>query len=125
MRQGITSFTAGPGFVKDQYFANLDRFFKRDIAAISDTDLKPTKPENEDPDEYPTHVNSTFYSVLMKYSACTCSNGTSAVVDQHAIRLRLRANHITLGRQACFDLFFASAPSAWAYWQDIQLQVPM
>jgi hypothetical protein len=116
---------AGPAFARDQYYANLDRFFGRDMASAPDRDQQPTKLENADPDEYPAHVNSTFYSVLMRYSACTCGNGTSAVLEQHAIRLRLRAKHTTLSRQACFDLFFASAPLAWAYWQAIQLRVPM
>ena len=122
-RNGITAFAKGPSAVREQLFKKLDQFSKATMAVVEDDAADRVKTDMPDAEDYPPHVNSSLYSVLMAHSLCTCSSGCTA--QRHPARLRLRENIVKVDGYVGFDMVFSASPEGCDYWQDMQLRVSM
>ncbi|KAF5662958.1 peptidase S8 subtilisin kexin sedolisin [Fusarium heterosporum] len=125
VQKGISAFLTGPGFVKEQYFKNLDQFSQKAMR-VKQTELKGSKLKAPDTEEYPRHVNVALYSVLRDHSQCNCMGSCSTNgVRRHHARLKLRPGIVKVDDEIAFEMLIASDPNSWKCWQDLQLTVSM
>ena len=113
----------------------LERFAEKALEADEDGEAhgqKRNAADEETPDAYPTHVNSSLYAALKQHSLCTCTwkrlcnaSGASEHRGAHHARLRLNDKIVKINECVAFDMLFSASPSALDHWQELQLRVAM
>jgi hypothetical protein len=88
--------------VREGYFKKLNQFSKCALVQEVKTKKKPTA--MSDPDDYPSYVNSSLYSVMQAYSLCTCTPGYRIGKSRHHGRLRLKSEIVKYDDCIAFDM---------------------
>ncbi|KAK9777055.1 putative Peptidase S8/S53 domain-containing protein [Seiridium cardinale] len=125
VRDGVLEFANESSLVREGYFKKLDQFSKRAMVVADQASKTRTKTAVPDADDYPPHVNSSLYSVIQAHSLCTCTPGHGHVQARHHRRRRLTSETVKVDGCVAFDMLLSASPTAWDYWQDVQMRVSM